>query len=96
MRVMARITVPVEAGNAAIQKGSIGPVLQATADRWKPEAMYFAEFDGKRGAYVVFDMTDASDLPAFAEPFFQELDAEVSVVPAMDVEDMQKGLSALA
>ena len=95
MRVMARITVPVESGNAAIQSGRIGPVLQATADRWKPEAMYFAEFDGKRGAYVVFDMADASDLPAFAEPFFQEFNAEVSVVPAMDVADMQRGLSAL-
>ena len=95
MRVMARITVPVESGNAAIRSGSIGPVLQATADRWKPEAMYFAEFDGKRAAYVVFDMVDSSDLPAFAEPFYREFNAEVSVVPAMDVEDMQRGLSGL-
>ncbi len=70
-------------------------MLQATSDRWKPEAMYFAEFDGKRAAYVVFDPADSSDLPAFAEPFFQEFNAEVSVVPAMDVEDMQRGLSAL-
>ena len=86
----------MESGNAAMRSGWIGPVMQVVADRWKPEAMYFADFDGKRGAYVVFDLADSSDLPAFAEPLFQEFDADVVVVPALDAEDMLRGLSSIA
>ena len=53
--------------------------MQETAERWKPEAAYFTTFDGRRTAFFVFDMPDASAIPPFAEPFFQELDAEVQI-----------------
>jgi hypothetical protein len=95
MRTMARITIPVERGNEAIQDGSIGGVIQQAAEQWKPEAMYFTTFDGKRTAIIVFDLPDASDIPRFAEPFFAKLNAEVFLAPAMNGEDLQKGLSRL-
>lgn len=71
MRVMAKITLPVDSGNQAVQDGSIGKLIQSAAERWKPEAMYFGGFEGKRTAFVVFDMPDSSDMVPFAEPFFQ-------------------------
>jgi hypothetical protein len=95
MRVMARVSIPVEAGNRGIQAGSLPKVMQAAAERWKPEAMYFTTFDGKRTAYFVFDMPDSSGIPVFAEPFFMELNADVELAPVMNVEDLQKGLSSL-
>ena len=95
MRVMARIQIPVEQGNRAIQDGSLPKVIQETAERWKPEAMYFTTFDGQRTAYVVFDMPDSSSLPVFSEPFFMGLNADVQIAPAMNGEDLQKGLSQL-
>jgi hypothetical protein len=95
MRVMARITVPVESGNQAVQDGSIAKLIQAAAERWKPEAMYFATFDGRRAAFVVFDMPDPSDLVPFSEPFFQGVNAEVEIVPAMSGNDLQKGFAKL-
>jgi hypothetical protein len=70
--------------------------MEQTAARWQPEAMYFTTFDGKRTAFVVFDMPESSGLPPFAEPFFTELDAEVQVAPVMNGDDLQKGLSNLA
>jgi hypothetical protein len=95
MRTIARITIPVESGNRAIQDGTIGRIIQQAAEQWKPEAMYFTTFDGKRTTFIVFDLPDASDIPAFAEPFFSKLNAEVLLAPAMNGDDLQKGLSRL-
>ena len=68
MRIMARICIPVESGNKSIQDGSLPKVIQQTAERWHPEAMYFTTFDGRRTAYVVLDLPDSSALVEFAEP----------------------------
>ena len=95
MRVMAKITMG-DAANEKIADGSIGQIIQSAAERWKPEAMYFCSFDGRRTGYMVFDMTDSSDLPEFSEPFFRQLDAQVQVTPAMNGEDLQQGLSQLS
>ena len=95
MRVMAKITIPVESGSRAVKDGSIGELIQTAAERWKPEAMYFGTFEGKLTAFVVFDMPDSSDMVAFGEPFFMAVDAEVEVVPIMNADDLQKGLGKL-
>jgi hypothetical protein len=95
MRMMAKIEIPVEAGNKAIGDGELPRVVQETAEKWKPEAMYFTTFNGRRTAFVVFDMPDSSGIPQFAEPFFMALNAEVQLSPAMNGDDLQKGLSAL-
>ena len=95
MRVMAKVEVPVESGNQGIKSGSLPKVIQQFAERWKPEAMYFTDFDGMRTAFLVFDMPDSSAIPVFAEPFFMELNASVYIAPAMNVDDLQKGLSQL-
>jgi hypothetical protein len=93
---MARITMATVPANRAISDGTIGKLMQGAADRWKPEAMYFTTFDGRRTAYMVFDLPDASDIPAFAEPFFEGLEADVTLAPAMNAQDLQKGLSQLS
>jgi hypothetical protein len=95
MRVMARVTIPVGPGNKAVSDGSIGKIMQGAAERWKPEAMYFTTYAAQRTAYLVFDMPDTSDIPPFAEPFFNGLDAEIEIFPVMNSDDLMKGLSKL-
>lgn len=95
MRVMAKITVPVESGSQAIKDGNMGKLIQAAAERWKPEAMYFGPAEGRRTAFMVFDMADPSDMVPFSETFFQELNADVEVIPVMTADDVQKGLAKL-
>lgn len=95
MRVMARITLPVESGNQAIKDGSLGTLIQRAVERWKPEAMYNTTFDGKRTSFIVFDLPDASDMVPFAEPFFMGLNAEVQLSPVMNGDDLQQGLAKL-
>jgi hypothetical protein len=44
---------------------------------------------------MVFDMSDPSDLVPFSETWFQELNADVEIVPVMTADDVQKGLAKL-
>jgi len=91
--MMAQISSPTERGNAAITDGSNARLIEEMAQRWKPEALYFATIGGRRGAYVVFDMEDSSQIPAFCEPLYQGLNAEVEIFPVMTADDLRKGLA---
>jgi hypothetical protein len=95
MRVIAKVSIPVESGNRAIVDGSMPSIMRRTAERWNPEAMYFTTFDGRRTALIVFNLPDTPDMPLFAEPFFTELNADVQLAPVMDGADLAKGLSQL-
>jgi hypothetical protein len=92
MRTLLRFTVDTNAGNAAIKNGALPAVIKETIDRIKPEAAYFFAENGNRTGLMVFDLKDASDIPLIAEPLFINFNAKVEFIPAMNVEDMQKGV----
>jgi hypothetical protein len=92
MRTMLKVSIPVEAGNRAIKDGSLPRIVGEALENLKPEAAYFFADNGKRTALMVFDMKDASEIPAIAERFFMGLDAEVDYRPVMNAEDLKKGL----
>ena len=94
MRMMMRVYIPVEAGNAAVKSGSLAQTFQQFMDTAKPEAAYFVA-DGERTAYFFFDLKQPSDIPSIAEPFFSNLQAAIDVTPAMNIEDVKTGLGAL-
>ena len=93
MRMMMRVYIPVEAGNAAIKNGSLAQTIQQFMDTEKPEAAYFVADGGERTAYFFFDLRQPSDIPLIAEPF-SKLHAAIDVTPAMN-EDVRSGLGAL-
>lgn len=96
MRMMLKVNVPVETGNAAIKNGTLGSTIQGILAALKPEAVYFTEDGGQRTGYVFFDMQDSSQLPAIAEPWFQAFNASLTVRPAMNPDDLAKAMKALA
>jgi hypothetical protein len=61
----------------------------------QPEAAYFALEDGARCGFVFFEMTDQALMPAIGEPLFNELGAEITLTPAMNAEDLARGLQAM-
>jgi hypothetical protein len=95
MKILVQASVPTERGNTAVTDGTLQKTIQDTAQKWHPEAMYFTAIDGKRSAIMVVDI-EATDIPSFAEPLFQNLSAEVSMHPVMSAEDLSKGLGQLA
>jgi hypothetical protein len=94
MRMMLRVTFPTDMANGAMKGGSFQQLIEATMNKLKPEAAYFMANKGCRCAMLFFDMQDASEIPAIAEPLFAALNAEIELQPVMNADDLQKGLSA--
>jgi hypothetical protein len=87
--MLLRVSIPVEAGNAAAQAGTLGSTIERLVAELKPEAAYFfADDHGQRSGSIVFDMTDTAQIPAIAEPWFLALDAQVSLRPVMTPQDL--------
>jgi hypothetical protein len=94
MRFLFKISWPVEAGNKAAKDGY--SVIPKILEQQKPEAAYFIAENGKRTGILVIDMSDPSQLPAIAEPWFLALNASIEVTPAMVPDDLKKAGSAIA
>jgi len=65
-------------------------------NKLKPEAAYFAPFEGKRGGMIFFNLTDPSQIDEVVEPLFLNLNAETELVPVRNGDDLRKGLAAAA
>ena len=90
MRILLNITFPSAEFNAAVRDGTVGAKLKKILDHIKPEAVYFTEQKGQRGAVLVVEMADASQIPALAEPWFLTFNADVEFRVAMTPADLQK------
>jgi hypothetical protein len=90
MRFLMNVTMPHEPFNTAVRDGSVGEKLDRILKEAKPEAVYFTERDGHRGAILIFDLADPSNIPAIAEPWFLAFNADVELRIAMTPEDLKK------
>ena len=45
-----------------------------------------------RTALIFFDMTDSSEIPSAAEPFYMAFDAQITFAPVMNADDMRAGV----
>ena len=91
MRMLLRVSLPAEAGNAAVKAGTVGPTIEQILADLKPEAVYFyLDDNSQRSCSVVFDMQDSSQLIEVAEPWLIAFNAKVSCRPVMSKEDFAK------
>ena len=89
MRMLLRVSMSVEAGNAAVKAGTLGPTIERILSDLKPEVAYFfADDNGQRSGSIVFDMKDSSQMPAVSEPWFLAFNAKVSLRPIMSPQDL--------
>jgi hypothetical protein len=96
MRMLLRVSIPVEAGNAAAANGTLGSTIEKILADLKPEgAWFFADDNGQRAGSIVFDMKDTSQIPLVAEPWFLAFNAKVSLRPVMNPKDLAKAGSSI-
>jgi len=96
MRLLMHVKLPHEPFNTAVRNGTVGKTMERILGDAKPEAVYFTEFDGRRGAIMVVDLPDPSRLPALAEPWFLSFNADVTFHVVMSPDELGRaGLDAI-
>jgi hypothetical protein len=91
MRILMKVSLPVESGNRAIADGSLPKTFKAILEEQKPEAAYFVAEGGKRTAFLVLDLKSTADIPGIAEPWFLAFNASIEATPAMTMQDLAAG-----
>jgi hypothetical protein len=92
MRMLMKVQIPTSPGNAAIKDGSLPQIVGHVLETLKAEAAYFTSDEGMRTALIFFDMTDSSEIPPAAEPFFMGLEAKITFAPVMNADEMRAGI----
>jgi hypothetical protein len=68
MRMIMLVQCPIEPFNTLVKKGTVGAKMKAILAATKPEAAYFTEREGHRGAIFVVGVNGASDSPDWPNP----------------------------
>jgi hypothetical protein len=89
---MLKVCIPVDAGNKAIRDGVLPKTVATFLEQHNPESAFFTAENGRRTAYFVFELRNPSDIPSIAEPFFTNLQAEITLSPVMNVDEMRTGV----
>jgi hypothetical protein len=95
MRVLLKVNIPVETGNAAAKAGKLGTTIQSILADLKPEAAYFTDDKGQRTGYMFLDLAEASQIPAICEPWFMAFNAAIEIHPVMVPQDLAKAAPAI-
>lgn len=91
MRFMMKVRIPIDKGNAALKDPQFGHKMGKLLGEIKAEAAYFSTLKGQRGAYIIVNMDDVSQMASIAEPFFLWLNCDVEWEPVMLPQDLQRG-----
>lgn len=90
MKMLVHAKFPHEPFNTMTRNGEVGKVINRILEEMKPEAVYFTEYKGRRGAIMIVDVADPFKVPMIAEPWFLMFNANVSFHIVMKPEDLQK------
>ena len=89
MRMLLNVRIPHEPFNSAVREGTVGPTIAKILEDTKPEAVYFTEQNGTRGAILIVDVAKASQVPFFAEPWFLKFNADCEFRIVMGPDDLK-------
>jgi hypothetical protein len=96
MRMLIHVRIPHKEFNAAVRDGTAGRKLNRILEETKPQAVYFTEYNGQRGAIMIVDVADPSRIPSLFEPWFLTFNADVEAHLVMTPDDLGRaGLDEL-
>jgi hypothetical protein len=94
MRFLISARVPTERTNELIQEGGFPQTFQSVMEDLRPEAAYFTDVDGARGAYFVVYVDDPSEMSVRTETLLQGLGAEIKIQFVWTPEEVQEAMPA--
>ncbi|MFJ1702732.1 hypothetical protein [Kitasatospora sp. NPDC088346] len=95
MRTMIQVEFDTETMNRLISDGSLPGIMESVLGTLKPEAASFHPYAGSRAATIVVDVADPAAIVAVCEPFRLRMNAEVTLTPCMNAEDLTTGPSRI-
>lgn len=90
MKMLVSAILPIEPFNSLVRSGKAGEILGRIIDDIKPESIYFTELEGNRAAVMIVEVSDASQIPAIAEPWFLNFEASCEFRIAMTPDDLMR------
>jgi hypothetical protein len=95
--MLIHVKMPNSRFNDFVKDGSIGKKVNRILDEIGPEAVYFTEYEGRRGVIIIADLPEPSQVPKIAEPWFLLFDAQVEFHIIMSPAELEKaGIEKLA
>ena len=89
--MLVNIILPIEPFNTMAKDGSAGEILGRIINEIKPVSIFFTNQEsGKRGAVMVVEVKDASQIPSISEPWFLNFKAKCDFKIAMTADDLKK------
>ncbi len=88
MRMLMHVKIPHQEFNKAVRDGTVGGKVRRILEETKPEAVYFTEYEGRRGAILIVNVADPSRIPSLAEPWFLTFNADVQLHAVMTAEEL--------
>ncbi|MEQ6291190.1 panthothenate synthetase [Vogesella sp. GCM10023246] len=96
MKMLLTVDFPHEPFNTLVRTGQAAAVIDRIMDSIRPEAAYFTEQDGHRCGIFVVEVASQAAVPAIAEPFFLNFNANCKFRIVMSPIDLQEaGLDEL-
>lgn len=96
MRLLFKITIPVDPFNTLARDGVVAQKMGAILEATKPESIYFTGNDSGRGAIAIYNADDGSQIPALGEPWLLTLNAKIEYTIAITPDElMRSGLDEL-
>lgn len=97
MRMLVNVMFPIEPFNSMVKNGTAGELIGKVIEDIKPESIYFTEMEGSRAAVMIVNISEESDVPRIAEPWFLNFEAHCEFRVAMTADDlMSANLNELA
>jgi len=97
MRMLMHVRFAHEPFNAALREGTVEQKISRLLAETKPEAVYFTEDRGRRGAIMIVDVPEPAKIPTLSEGWFMTFNADVEWHIVMTQDDLGRaGLDALA
>lgn len=90
MKMLLTVSIPHEPFNELVRDGTVGEIISKILQETKPETAYFTEEGGQRGAVLVINVENSSQVPSFSEPWFLHFNADCKFRIAMTPEDLKR------